>query len=77
MDPMEEDPPATTAGESVRFGEISRAGAADMVQAGIAAGNIYRQAADAEVMALPEVSADVWCAPMGDPGWKPSVPKRC
>jgi hypothetical protein len=69
---MEEEPPVTTAGEAVMFGEISRAGAADMVQAGIAAGNIYRQAADAEVMALPEVSGDVWCSPMGAVGWKTS-----
>lgn len=29
---------------------------ADLLAAGVAAGNIYRQAADAEVMDLPEVS---------------------
>ena len=43
-------------GEAVRFGAV-RLGAAELVQAGIAAGTIYRQAADAEVLALPEVSA--------------------
>ena len=57
MDPMDEDhAPVVVEGEAVRFGAV-RLGAAEMVQAGIAAGNIYRQAADAEVLALPEVSA--------------------
>jgi hypothetical protein len=67
MDPMEEDVPipAPVQGDEIRFGEISRASGAEMLQAGVAAGNIYRQTADAEVMALPEV----WLQPAsrGDP----------
>ena len=58
MDPMDDDvvelpnmePP------KLRYGEIDAGSGADMLAAGIAAGNISRQADDAEVMALPEVS---------------------
>lgn len=41
--------------DAVRYGEIKAQSGSEMLAAGVAAGNIYRQAADADVMALPEV----------------------
>lgn len=55
---MEEDgplPPPAGAPGAVRFGEIQRIDTKELVAAGIAAGNIFQQHADAEVMELPEV----------------------
>jgi U4/U6 small nuclear ribonucleoprotein PRP4 len=59
MDPMDEDNgniPGPDAG-NIKYGQINTLNTADLLQAGIAAGNIYRQTAgDVEVMELPEAS---------------------
>ena len=59
MDPMEEDLPAPKApppGGHIHFGELQPHNSRQMVEAGLAAGNIFTQAADAEVLDLPAVS---------------------
>ena len=56
---MEEDDvelPQAVGKDTVRYGEIKAQSGQAMLAAGVAAGNIYRQAADAEVMELPEVT---------------------
>ena len=52
---MDEDVPGKGAG--IRYGEIGALDTSDMLQAGVAAGNIYRSstAGEAEVLDLPEV----------------------
>ena len=49
-------------GPAVRYGEIKAINTKDMVKAGVAAGNIFVQSAEAETMELPQVST-----------WVPSV----
>lgn len=58
MEPMDDDTeiPAGNGGDNIRYGEIGTLNTANLLQAGIAAGNIYRQSGgEAEVMELPEV----------------------
>ena len=58
MDPMDEDNGNNTSYDAgnIQYGQINNLNTADLLQAGIAAGNIYRQTAgDVEVMELPEV----------------------
>ena len=55
MDPMDEDNAGPGPG-NIQYGQINNMNTADLLQAGIEAGNIYRQTAgDVEVMELPEV----------------------
>lgn len=42
-------------GEMLRYGEIQPRSGADMLQAGVDAGNIVRQTGAAEVLELPQV----------------------
>ena len=59
MEPMDEDINivAQNGGGIVQYGEIGAMDTAELLQAGIAAGNIYRQSGgNHEVMELPEVS---------------------
>lgn len=51
----EEGLPRPLGGPAVRFGEIQALDTRSMVKAGIEAGNIYVQSAQAEVMELPQV----------------------
>ena len=58
MEPMDEDFEiiAGNGGGNIHYGEIGTLNTSDLLQAGIAAGNIYRQTGgEAEVMELPEV----------------------
>jgi hypothetical protein len=52
---MDEDGVRQPGGPAVRYGEIKALNTQDMVKAGIAAGNIFVQSAQAEVMELPQV----------------------
>ena len=58
MEPMDEDLPGGVGGGGghghVKFGVI-HSNNHELVKAGIAAGNIFQQAGDAEVLELPEV----------------------
>ena len=70
-DAMDEDvrlpPPG---GQPVlHFGSIKPGDTARAVAAGVAAGNIFRQEADAEVLDLPEV----WRRGAGAEGWRAEV----
>ncbi len=52
---MDEDGLPKPGGPAVRYGEIKALNTQEMVKAGIAAGNIFLQSAQAEVMELPQV----------------------
>ena len=52
---MDEDGVRPPPGQAVRYGEIKALDTKDLVRQGIAAGNIYVQSAEAEVMELPQV----------------------
>lgn len=57
MEPMDEDALPRRTGENVRYGEIRAGDTREMVKAGIAAGNISIQTANADVMELPQASS--------------------
>lgn len=54
-EPMDEDRLPPPPGPAVRYGEIKAINTQDLIKVGIAAGNIYTQSAQAEVMELPQV----------------------